>query len=156
MLLLLALSAGQYPYTPAPAAINALPNYYNRTTQPLSPYLNLLRGGNPGVNYYYGVRPGQQAPGGLPGYGSSPTSGQGFLPQAGTTLDTAGPSLEPGGREVVMRSAGHPVAFGNTFQGHGSFFSVYGQNVSRGAGRPTTVGTGSTPAKPTGTRGRNP
>ncbi len=34
------------------------PNYYNRNSQPLSPYLNLLRGGNPAVNYFYGVRPG--------------------------------------------------------------------------------------------------
>src|SRR4051794_22228131 len=34
------------------------PNQYNRSTQPLSPYLNLLRGSNPAVNYFYGVRPG--------------------------------------------------------------------------------------------------
>src|SRR5215204_2241227 len=36
------------------------PNMYNRGTQPLSPYLNLLRGGNNAVNYFYGVRPGTQ------------------------------------------------------------------------------------------------
>src|SRR5205814_2174073 len=36
------------------------PNMYNRGTQPLSPYLNLLRGGNNAVNYFYGVRPGAQ------------------------------------------------------------------------------------------------
>src|SRR5690348_6570512 len=48
-----------YPYPPAAAAAGSfMPNYYNRQNQPLSPYLNLLRGGSPGVNYYYGVRPG--------------------------------------------------------------------------------------------------
>src|SRR5436305_1566939 len=36
------------------------PNMYNRAAQPLSPYLNLLRGGNNAVNYFYGVRPGTQ------------------------------------------------------------------------------------------------
>src|SRR3954469_24794181 len=36
------------------------PNMYNRAGQPLSPYLNLLRGGNNAVNYFYGVRPGTQ------------------------------------------------------------------------------------------------
>ena len=51
----------QYPYAPGPAPGNFLPNYYNRASQPLSPYLNLLRGGNPGVNYFYGVRPGTGA-----------------------------------------------------------------------------------------------
>src|SRR5262249_34953104 len=34
------------------------PNMYNRAAQPLSPYLNLLRGTDPAVNYFYGVRPG--------------------------------------------------------------------------------------------------
>ena len=37
------------------------PNPYNRQTQPLSPYLNLLRGGNQAVNYFYGVRQGTGA-----------------------------------------------------------------------------------------------
>ena len=51
--------AAQYPYSqnPAQPQQNYLPNFYNRQTQPLSPYLNLLRGGDPGINYYYGVRP---------------------------------------------------------------------------------------------------
>src|SRR5215207_4743706 len=42
-------------------------NPYNRTNQPLSPYLNLLRGGNPAVNYSYGVRPGTVGRGGSGG-----------------------------------------------------------------------------------------
>ncbi|MEZ6139886.1 MAG: hypothetical protein R3B84_04865 [Zavarzinella sp.] len=36
---------------------------YNRRSQPLSPYLNLLRGGNVAANYYYGARPGLPAGG---------------------------------------------------------------------------------------------
>src|SRR5437868_11799531 len=50
----------QYPYPNVPfgMAPQVMPNIYNPQTQPLSPYLNLLRGGNAGVNYYYGVRPG--------------------------------------------------------------------------------------------------
>ena len=56
-----------YSYTPNqtmpnyptnPYGQSVMPNIYNPVNQPLSPYLNLLRGGNAGVNYYYGVRPG--------------------------------------------------------------------------------------------------
>jgi hypothetical protein len=50
--------APQYPASPFYQPPGAMPNIYNPVNQPLSPYLNLLRGGNPGVNYYYGVRPG--------------------------------------------------------------------------------------------------
>jgi hypothetical protein len=34
--------------------------FYTPPRQPLSPYLNLLRGGNPAVNYYLGVLPDRQ------------------------------------------------------------------------------------------------
>jgi len=52
------------PYGNAPQNQFA-PNFYNRASQPLSPYLNLLRGGDPAINYFYGVRPGT-IPGTLP------------------------------------------------------------------------------------------
>ena len=59
------------PYSPAPLGAiptaGALPNYFNRQYQPLSPYLNLTGNGNPAVNYYYGVRPSQMAGGQLQG-----------------------------------------------------------------------------------------
>ena len=61
LLMILALpAAAQYQpgYAPNPAQLNYLPNYHNRATQPLSPYLNLMRGSNPAVNYYFGARPG--------------------------------------------------------------------------------------------------
>ena len=151
-MLILTLSVGQYPspYTPGPAPMNYLPNYYNRTQQPLSPYLNLLRGGNQGVNYFYGVRPGLPSGGQL---GPQPMSGPGqFLPQAATPVDSGTVSpFEPGGREVVMRSAAHPVVYGNTFNGHGSYFSVYAPTVNRGQPSPQrngATGLGTASVKP--------
>ncbi len=87
----------QTPYQyPSPYPANFLPNYYNRPTQPLSPYLNLLRGGNPGVNYFYGVRPGTQ--GGVPfggGFGMGMTGmGSGFN-RPNVLPTTLSPTLDP-------------------------------------------------------------
>ena len=64
------------------------PNMYNRAAQPLSPYLNLLRGGNTAVNYFYGVRPGTQ-PGAFTGMFTQPTAGprQTFFPVVDTLAD---------------------------------------------------------------------
>lgn len=103
-----------------------LQNYYNRGNQPLSPYLNLLRNnGDPGINYYYGVRPGTQA-GGQPfsqygAYGGGQQSmlmnsqmRQGYLPQAGNPSPEPQPIPEAG-QEVVLPASGHPVMYGNNF-----------------------------------------
>jgi|SRR5579883_1523533 len=138
---------GQSAFGQIPAPGSVLPNFYNPQYQPLSPYLNLLRGGNPAVNYYYGVRPGTPAGGMMP-FGSTsfnPVFGPRFqyLPQASLAMDPAGEPFEPGGREVTLRPAGHPVIYGNTFNGHGSYFAVYagrgglglsGQRQGQGAG----------------------
>ncbi|MGL4423441.1 MAG: hypothetical protein ACRCZF_22480 [Gemmataceae bacterium] len=154
--LLLTIGLGQLPYglpvNPAPPG-GMMPNIYNRMQQPLSPYLNLLRGGNPGVNYFYGVRPGI-----MPNF-APPTYQQGqpgmFLPQAGTVVDgVGGAAFEPGGKPVVLRSPGNPVLYGNYFNGHGSYFSVFAQNVNRqggaaaGRGPNGMNGLGSVPARP--------
>lgn len=119
-------------YVPNPSPLNYLPNYYNRWTQPLSPYLNLWRGGNPATNYYYGVRPGTPA-GGVNIFGQPPvyqpfvgTGSSGFLPQAAQPSDGS-PPFDLGGRPVALRSPSHPVIYGNTFGNHGSFASVYAQ-----------------------------
>jgi hypothetical protein len=111
------------PYSPYTQQGMA-PNPYNRGTQPLSPYLNLLRGtGNPAVDYYFGVRPG--TPAGQP-LGQQPWMGgpgntmmnsqmrQGYIPQAGT------PNFEPqqlpdAGKPVVLPASGHGVGYGNVF-----------------------------------------
>lgn len=50
LLMLAAVSSAQ----PAPYVRQSTNPYY---TPPLSPYLNMLRGGNPAVNYYLGVVP---------------------------------------------------------------------------------------------------
>ncbi|QEL13345.1 hypothetical protein [Limnoglobus roseus] len=113
------------------------PNPYNRANQPLSPYLNLNRGANPATNYYYGVRPGLPT-GGLNTFGQvppiqNPVGPQygGFLPQSQIPYDPAGQTYEPGGVPVRLNSPGHPVLFGNQFANHGSFSSVYAQNINR-------------------------
>lgn len=104
------------------------PNYFNRQTQPLSPYLNLLRGGNPAVNYFYGARPGLGQNGlgfgmgngmGAGGFGFAQNR-MGFLPAASM------PSQEPtelpaAGAEVTLPPSGHPVIFGNQFSGQGRY-----------------------------------
>jgi hypothetical protein len=98
------------------------PNFFNRSQQPLSPYLNLLRGGNPAVNYFYGVRPGL-SPGvsgvgggfapanaglGPPGTGNrfylQPSQLQDELPSQ--PLDAA----QPRPNNLIL-SAAHPVVF---------------------------------------------
>jgi hypothetical protein len=107
------------------------PNLFNPVNQPLSPYLNLLRGGNTGVNYYYGVRPGTVGGTGF-SLGAPFTAPGGnrmlFFPQ----LAMAQPQdpFEP--RDVtagaVLPPAGHPVVFNNTL---GFFPSPYGRGGSR-------------------------
>lgn len=153
------------PYNPY-AQNGMAPNPYNRSTQPLSPYLNLLRNGsNPAVDYYFGVRPG--TPAGQGGYGQQQQQfGQnmmysqmrmGYLPQA--SAQTFEPqSLPDAGKEVVLPPSGHPVYYGNTFGisrtgipganmgGRGGFF----QAPNSGTVRPQQQqpgGTGTTPPR---------
>jgi len=64
-LAVVAPAAGQYPFPYAPAGgqnTAQQPNAY-QSRPPVSPYLNLLNRGNPGVNYYNFVRPQIQAQG---------------------------------------------------------------------------------------------
>ncbi len=139
-ILLLAFSASPALGQPAPPPPNYAPNFFNRAQQPLSPYLNLLRGSNPATNYYYGVRPGLPS-GGMNTFGQSPNIPQfqpqtgpmygGFLPQSQTPYDPNAQSYEPGGQPIRLNSASHPVLFGNQFANHGSYFNVYAQNINR-------------------------
>ena len=125
--------AFQQPFNQGPF----MPNIFNPVNQPLSPYLNLLRGGNPSVNYYYGVRPGTV--GGFGGGIGAPfTAGGGnrapFFPQLASAPD---PLLSPeSGPGAGLPPAGHPVVFNNT---GGYFPSPYG---NRGAPRPGLAGAG--------------
>ncbi len=141
-LMIIALpAAAQYQpgYSPNPAQLNYLPNYYNRATQPLSPYLNLMRGSNPAVNYYFGARPGLPT-GGVNTFGQAPPYqpfvgmlGGGFLMHSSWPNDGSSPTYEPGGKPVVLRSASHPVLYGNQFLGQGSYASVYASSQGHGS-----------------------
>ncbi|HVK10752.1 MAG TPA: hypothetical protein VM597_18435 [Gemmataceae bacterium] len=106
------------PASPVPA-----PNPYSRQTQPLSPYLNLLRGGNSAVNYYYGVRqgtgPGVQGMMGQPGLAPRQT----FFPVVDTLAEFQ--SEESKGLPR-MAPTGHPVGFNNTM-------GYFGQGPRAGA-----------------------
>lgn len=117
-----------------------LPNYYNPQYQPLSPYLNLFRGSNPAVNYYYGVRPGTV--GGAGSFGGAPNIAMGgnrstFFPQLAAGPDPFNPEdPETGQGANVLPPAGHPVVFGNTL---GYFPGSYGTG---GRNRPGLAGSG--------------
>jgi hypothetical protein len=101
-----AASAQSAPPNPSAYA----PNYYNRANQPLSPYLNLLRGNNTAVNYFYGARPGLPS-GGYTGIFQNPTmQRQTFFPQVDTLSDLFENPPEAG----KVAPTGHPVGFGNT------------------------------------------
>ena len=104
------------------------PNMYNRSAQPLSPYLNLLRGGNNAVNYYYGVRPGTQ-PGAFAGMFGSGGAGQRttFFPGADYQVDL----LEDPRDATRVNPTGHPAGFNNTLN---YFGPTSGQFFARGAG----------------------
>lgn len=136
-------AAAAQPYSqPQYPAQNIMPNIYNPQNQPLSPYLNLLRGGNPGVNYFYGVRPGTVGGTGQ-GIGAPFTASGGnralFFPLASNAPDPFVP------REIgvgsVLPPAGHQVAFNNT---GGYFPSPFG---GRGGSRPGLAGVGAAPPR---------
>jgi hypothetical protein len=136
-------AAAQFPTQPGPAINpdNFLPNYFNPRYQPLSPYLNLLRGGNPATNYFYGVRPGTLGVGPRAFGGGAPFIAGGgnrtlFFPQLATAPDplAADPTFgQPGN---VLPPAGHQVVFSNTM---GFFPSPFGQ---AGGARPGLSGLG--------------
>jgi hypothetical protein len=146
------VASAQYPTQPYPGgygpAINPgdfMPNIYNPRSQPLSPYLNLLRNADPGTNYYYNVRPGTVGMGarslGGPAAGGVGGNRPVFFPQLAAAPDPLGGSLS--GPGDVLPPAGHPVVFGNTM---GFFPSPVGQ---AGGSRGGLSGLGNTrpPAK---------
>ena len=98
---------------------------FNRNNQPLSPYLNLLRGTNNAVNYYYGVR-GGSSPFGFTGMFNQGSQGvrQTFFPVVDNLSDLAD---DPNAGRGVMPT-GHPVGFANTL----GYFGA----GSMGGGRP--------------------
>ena len=111
----------------AQAPVGNTPGANSRGTPPLSPYLNLLRGGNPAVNYYNGVQQGgAQSPFlGALNQGIGPR--QSFFP----TVDPLAEFIdEPRGKGLPP--TGHPVGFNNTLN---YFGPTSGQMFSRNAGQ---------------------
>jgi hypothetical protein len=116
------------------------PNFFNPAVQPLSPYLNLLRGGNLAANYFYGVRPGTIGLGGRGPGSSAPFMAMGgyrpqFFPQLAMAPEPLGSVVSAPGADVLP-PAGHPVVYNNTM---GFFPSAFGQ---AGGQRPGLSGLG--------------
>ena len=125
-ILLLPESGAAQNTNPSNPSGNA-PNMSNRNAQPLSPYLNLLRGGNTAVNYFNGVRPGTQ-PSAFSGMFGQSGAGprMTFFPGADTLADF---SDDPRDASKVAPT-GHGTAFNNTLN---YFGPTSGQFFSRGA-----------------------
>lgn len=114
---------------------NFMPNIYNPQTQPLSPYLNMFRGGgNPAANYYFGTRPGTVG-GGMGGYGLAPNmafgGNRGPFPFQ-FSQEEAGPLVGEPAEGYVLPPAGHAVLFNNTL---GYYPFPFG-GMNRGGMRP--------------------
>ena len=143
-------ATAQYPNYPAmPNGQNPqtqfAPNFYDRASQPLSPYLNLLRGGDPAINYFYGVRPGT-LPGTMPMGGPGAMRGQqafsqlrmGYLPAAANPTQEPTPIPEGGVPIKSLPPSGHAISFG---PGMTRFAPMTG-----GPGRPGVFGNSPPPA----------
>jgi hypothetical protein len=106
------------PYGPIAGPQSFAPNYFNRGTQPVNPYLNLLNSTNPALSYYYGVRPGTMGPNNLgPTFGSgaplAPPVGRGlFLPPPVAADRDQTFDLTP---RTSLPSPGGAVTYGNFF-----------------------------------------
>jgi hypothetical protein len=126
-------SGGLQPQTPylqnSPYGQNS---YYNSGNQPLSPYLNMLRGGNPAVNYFYGVRPAQnQGAFGAPFLGSTGMYGrQTFFPNVDTLYELDETS------SAGMHPTGHPFGFNNTL----GYFGAMGASGQHNTNQPAMSG----------------
>jgi hypothetical protein len=86
----------------------ARPNYVGTPRPQLSPYLNLLRGGNPAANYFLGVLPEFERRANTYQFGNAISD----LEQRDSMINASGDPLE------LTSGTGHPTAFANT----GSYF----------------------------------
>jgi hypothetical protein len=123
----LALSAGPalaqniYPYTQ--------PNYGPGYRTPLSPYLNMLRGGDPAANYFLGVQPEFQRRQNAVMFQQQLYNLAGQTGAIATSLTT--PEV---GLFQPLASTGHPTAFNNT----AGYFNTGGSTPLLSGMRPST------------------
>ena len=135
------LPGAEPPFNPN----NFMPNIFNPQVQPLSPYLNLLRGGNVATNYFFGVRPGTIGLG-VQGFGGAPFIAPGgnravFFPQLAGAPDPTQAGVVAG-QPSVLPPAGHAVVFNNT----GGFFPAPGVQAGGSRGGLAGIGNSSPPA----------
>jgi hypothetical protein len=103
---------------------------------PLSPYLNLFRGGNPAINYYGLVRPQQE-------FGNSIQEIQNEMHTPHTTMTNPASGTN-------LPVTGHPTRF---FGHQGYFFTHLGGgsgNARTGGGTPTPGAISARPGQPAG------
>jgi hypothetical protein len=135
------------------------PNYNPYGGPALSPYLNLLRGGDTASNYYLGVVPerfNRSAFGTILGGGGYGAMGLRNLDiRAAGDPFYAGPRPSPGAEDLIddpLPSTGHATFFGNTagYFGHsGSYLRNPLVNRLRAANQPQNPpGTPGTPGRP--------
>lgn len=118
------------------------PNQFNRSSQPLSPYLNMFQSSNPAANYYFRVRPGTTPMMPQPRMGGMGTSGgMGMRPPFFAEQYGPDPLAEPDQPGRVLPPAGHPVVFNNTL----GFFPNQG---GMGRTRPGLMGVGNQGQQP--------
>ncbi len=103
------------------------PGYYNPSANAprLSPYLDITRGGNPGINYFLGTVPEIERR-----QNQALFSGQ----IRGIQSQIAGLE-EADNLYTPLAGTGHNTAFGNT----AGYFPAGGRQVSAGAARPATA-----------------
>jgi hypothetical protein len=110
-----AWAQGYYPGAPGVYPGYQRPNFGAAPTPALSPYLNLLRGGDPAANYYLGV---------LPELDRRANAIQ-FQSSINTIQQRLGLETTPEGILSIPRETGHP-----------SYFLTYGSYYTFGVARP--------------------
>lgn len=125
-LLILLLTGGAWLATERPAQAQLPGNPYSRPT--FSPYLNLLRRGNPAVNYYGLVRPEIEF--------------RNSVGQIQQQLNSVQASVAQGENAGNAPTTGHPTQF----QSFGHYYPAKGGAAGRGTGSRSVV----TPTYPTG------
>jgi hypothetical protein len=118
--LLVAAAAGQAQYSPPGPGRS----YFSPRGPNLSPYLNMLRGGDPAANYFLGVVPEQQR-----------RYNERLFQSEIQELQRREEALDTLGLSTTLPGTGHPAVFNNTL----SYFNNYGV-------RPGTPGAPATPA----------
>jgi hypothetical protein len=111
----------------AQGASARVPNFRPYWRQPLTPYLDIARGGSPAINYFLGTLPEQERRANFGFLSSELQDLDNRVLNAAIGLNVVNPIL-PGGPE--KSTGAHPV-FGTTGPFYGNTGSFYGSNGPR-------------------------